>query len=162
MPIEPDARESAAPPESHFRRPAFLGGLPGRLADGQEWALAGPREIAAAGPALHAEVAGLIAALAESEDEPERLLGEMALGICLLGANYDLSPADYRRLLDCPPGNPHLAGMQAGFRDLARRHAEALRPRAEVPVVTTGRRFRLPAFRPLRRHVAAGRSRRAC
>lgn len=154
MPIEPPPESNPPAPETRSRRDEFLGGLPVRLADGQEWAFAGPRELGAADPALRAEVMGLIAAIAEAQDEPERLRGELALGICLLAANYELSPADFIRLLDWAPGDPGKAAMQSAFRSLAGRHFEASQLRKLSPPSTTpGRRFRLPAFRPLRHKV---------
>src|SRR5690242_7891870 len=89
----------AASPESVHRRPDFLGGLPVRLADGQDWAFAGPRELSRADESLRGEVHGLLGAIAWAEDEADRLRGELALAIALLAANYDLAPADYARLL---------------------------------------------------------------
>jgi hypothetical protein len=44
--------------------------------------------------------------------------------------------------------------MQMSFRDLARRHAQALEPR-EAPTVSQGRRFHWPTFR--RHRLAPGR-----
>src|SRR5690242_4889167 len=89
----------AAPAEAERRRPGFLGGLPIPLADGQDWAFAGPREAAAAGPADRAAVADLLRGIDEADDHADHLRGELALAIHLLGLNYDLSPADYARLL---------------------------------------------------------------
>jgi hypothetical protein len=96
--------EGASPPsEAGFRRPDFLGGRFVRLADGRGWAFPGPSEIAAAGQTLGAEVMALLVGIAEAEDEADRLRGELALAIRLLAINYDLSSADYSRLLSSPP-----------------------------------------------------------
>ena len=146
--------EGASPPsEAGFRRLDFLGGRFIRLADGREWAFPGPSEIAAAGQTLGAEVMALLVGIAEAEDEADRLRGELALAIRLLAINYDLSPADYSRLLSSPPGSPGIAEMQMSFRDLAHRHAQALESR-EAPTVSQGRRFHWPTFR---RHRLAPR-----
>jgi hypothetical protein len=116
------------PDEHSLRRPGFRPGTPIRLADGQEWVFPGPGELSApeggrtAGePAGAADPAygGLIDALCEAEDEPDRLRAELALGIFLLGCNYALGPGDYQRLLQAPRG----ATVQQAFRDLANDHA---------------------------------------
>ena len=152
----------AAPAEAERRRPGFLGGLPIPLADGQDWAFAGPREVAAAGPADRAAVADLLRGIDEADDHADRLRGELALAIHLLGLNYDLSPADYARLLTGTPTDPWFAPLQSYFHDLARRHAEALGPRPEATAGDQGRRFRFPMFRPHRRVAReAGRSKTA-
>jgi hypothetical protein len=147
--------EGASPPsEAGFRRLNFLGGRFVRLADGRGWAFPGPSEIAAAGQTLGAEVLALLVGIAEAEDEADRLRGELALAIRLLATNYDLSPADYSRLLSSPPGSLEIAEMQMSFRDLARSHAQALEPR-EAPTVSQGRRFHWPTFR--RHRLVPGR-----
>src|SRR5438105_2253454 len=79
--------------EVDYRRSGYLGGLPVRLADGGEWAFAGPEEVEAAEPGFRAELFGLLTAIAEEEDEAEWLRGELALGIHLLAVNYEFSPA---------------------------------------------------------------------
>lgn len=162
MPHEPEQDTAAPNPECHFRRGNFLGGLPILLADGQEWAVPGPREIACADEGVRADVEDLVSVIVEAENQVESRRGELALAICLLETNYELSPADYQRVLDCDPGDPRLVAMQAAFRDLARRHAEALRPAATPPEQASGRRFRLPAFRPTPRIRKNASSKRAC
>jgi hypothetical protein len=116
--------------ERQARRPTFLGGKPIRLADGRTWQFPGPE-------AGHREAFGssygpLIAALCQAEDEPERLRAEMALAICLLTTNYDLGPDDLCSVLELPPGDPGLAEMQRGFRELAADHALAARAAAQA------------------------------
>ena len=136
--------EGASPPsEAGFRRPDILDGRFVRLADGRGWAFPGPSEIAAAGQAVGAEVRALLVGVAEAEDEADRLRGELALAIRLLATNDDLSPAGHSRLLSSTPDRPGIAEMQMSFRDLARRHAQALKPR-EALAVSRGRRFHWP------------------
>jgi hypothetical protein len=132
-----------------------LGGRFLGSADGRGWAFPGPNEIAAAGQAVGAEVMALLVGIAGAEDEADRLRGELALAIRLLATNYDLSPADSSRLLSSTPDRPGIAEMQMRFRDLARRHAQALQPR-EALTVSQGRRFHWPTSR--RHRLAPGRA----
>jgi hypothetical protein len=116
-----------------------------RLADGADWDFAGPEEVAAEGPAAQAELQGLLTAIAESEDDYERRLGELALAIFLLGLDRDLGPDDYTRLLSFPPGAPDADALRADFQALAQLHAEAARSWSE-DALAPPRHFRLPAF----------------
>ncbi len=118
--------------EFETRREGFLGGGWVQLADGQEWAFPGPEEIA--GDRLQRNgVAALLRAIGEAEDDAERRRGELALAIKLLAVNYDLSPEMFQRILGRSADARAAAAMQAAFRDLARRHAEALWPRRTSP-----------------------------
>jgi hypothetical protein len=147
----PERWELSTPPEMDFRRPDFRGGIPVLLADGQEWSFAGPRELAEADANRRDDLTELLSEIAQAEDESDRLRGELALAIFLFSINYDLPPADYTRLLAHVPGKASGSAMQAGFRDLARRHAQVNCRRDAIPAVKHGRRFRLPAFRTVRR-----------
>src|SRR5437773_1040820 len=91
--------------ELSSRRSSFRPGSPIRLADGQTWTLPAPpkaKEWMAA--PFDAEYTGLIQAIMEAEDASEQRLAELAFAIFLLGHNYQLSPADYERLLGSSPG----------------------------------------------------------
>jgi hypothetical protein len=131
--------------EVEQRGPAFLGGLPIELGDSQAWAFPGPRELFDAHGRFAPELLSLLKAIREAQHDSERLLGELALAIYLLSLNYELEPGDYSQLL----GGPNLARMQHEFRDLATRLFRALADRERPqPAPETGRRFRLPSFRP--------------
>jgi hypothetical protein len=108
------------PRELSLRRPEFSPGMPVELADGQTWMLPAPSFPGREGP----EYGGLLAAICQAEDDPERCRGELALAIYLLGCNYDLEPADYLDLLECPAGDRRLVEMQRDFREAALVHAE--------------------------------------
>lgn len=135
-------RDRSAGLEVASRRPGFVGGEPIILADGQAWSFPGPGELAEEGPERE-EVAAILLAIAECEDEAERLRGELVLAVRLLRVNYGLSPAAFREILEFRPGDPGLAASQAAFRGLARRHAEALRPCREPPSALRGTPFGL-------------------
>ncbi len=146
------------PSEASFRRPDFLGGLPVRLADGGEWVLAGPREVAQGEPALRVAVVALLGEIDEAEEEADQLRGELALAIHLLARNYDLEPADYAGLLAFSPDDPRRADLRESFRALARRHADELGSRAGTCAPTKGRRFPFPPFHQRRTPGEVGRS----
>jgi len=116
-----------------------------RLADGTDWEFVGPEAFLTKGPAARAEWFGLLTAIAEAQDEPERQLGELALAIFLLGIECDLSPDEYNRLLCFPPGHPGAETLRARFRALALLHAKAAKPRGEDVLNPPGH-FRWPGF----------------
>ncbi len=130
--------------------------MPVRLADGQEWAFPGPRELSPEGTTSDRELSCLLAAIASAEDAADCRRMELALAIHLISLNYALCSDDYFALLDGNGDQAVQEQLQWAFRDLARRHAAALAPfRAEcAPEPATGRRFRLPRFRPIRRLAA--------
>jgi hypothetical protein len=143
----PDARKTVTISETDLRKPNFWGGLPIRLGDGQAWAFVGPRELAEVGEAFRVEVVMLLLEIAEAEDAADRMRGELALAIHLLSLNYDLSPGDLWRLLAEVYQEARYAELQAGFSDLARRHAEAIWRTTRTPSENQGRRYRFPRFR---------------
>jgi hypothetical protein len=111
--------------ERALRGPNFVGGTRIRLADGQAWSL--PDHLSDREDDEHE---GLLRAIGEAEDEPERLRGELALAILLLARNYRLTPADYAELLTYAPGDPALAETQAAVSELANRQRRNLQPLA--------------------------------
>lgn len=132
-------------PESGFRKPTFLGGLWVRLADDQEWALPGPRELGEAGPDRD-EVAAILRAIGMAEDKAECRRGELALAIKLLSINYDLTPETFQAILEHGADKPAPSSLQDVFHDLACRHAEAIWPREASREAPQGRRLRFPAL----------------
>lgn len=128
MANKPDASSQDAHAELELRRSGFLGGELIFLAEGRGRFFPGPAQIESAGPSVIAEVMELIEAIGTSEDEAERLQGELALAIHLLSLNYELGPDDYRRLLGGAAGASQLARIQASIRLLAVRLAEAFGP----------------------------------
>lgn len=143
--------------EINLRRNDFHGGLPVRLADDQYWAFPGPREIAPGGGSEHPKVLGLLAEVAESEDEFDRGRGELALAIHLLALNYVLGPDELQSLLRLAPNDPRLPTLRSAFHELAVRHMEALAAPADPKQNTQTRRFRLPFFRPAAPKAAPAR-----
>lgn len=124
--------------ESSMRRRDFLPGSSIRLADGQEWTFpAPPGHVAPAATAPGGNVRfgpdynATVAAVCEAEDHFERLRAELALAICLLDRNYDLTPDALWALLGYPPGDPALAAMQGAFHRVAQMHVCQSRPWAE-------------------------------
>lgn len=112
------------------RRAGFRDGPAIRLADGRTWIFPAPPEelTVSSDPAL----AGLIRAVFEAEDRPDRLRCELALAIHLLSRNYDLTSAEYRTLLRFRPGSPELSQAQGDFHNMAVLNAMRLWPAAEV------------------------------
>lgn len=115
------------------RRADSVGGQPIPLADGETWWLAGPAELAGARPEARAEVAGLLTAVATAEDAAERGLAELALAVALLACNYELGPADYRRLL----AGPIKAPWRHALRELIGRYRDAAGPPRTEPAGST-------------------------
>jgi hypothetical protein len=150
--------------EIDLRRADYVGGIPITLGDGRAWAFPGPREISPNGTCEDIGLIRLLHAMAEADSEADQAMGELSLAIYLLGINYDLSPADYRYLLEARDGQTDQ--LRAALRDLAQRHFEALAPRpADVPAgkpKTGTRRFRLPLLRPHRPATTAASRRAAC
>ena len=124
--------------EKALRLPTFVEGTRIGLANGQAWSLPDP-------PSLGEddELQGLLRAIGEAEDEPERLRTELALTILLLSRNYHLTSADYGKLLNYAPGDPALAEMQAAVAALATRQRHALQTLTPVNSAVS---FPAPAF----------------
>jgi hypothetical protein len=100
-----------------------------RLADGQRWTFpAAPGRVTPGGAVPGGEAgfgrdyAATVAAVREAEDEAELLRAELALAICLLGRNYDLTPAALFDLLGHAPGVPALTATQEAFHRVALDH----------------------------------------
>jgi hypothetical protein len=108
------------------RRPGFRPGTPVLLADGQAWVLPDPDVSAGLTPPLDALIAGVV----EAGDATERLRAELALGIYLISANYDLPPLALGPLLEFRPGDPSLARFQADLHQVALAYVRAHRPEA--------------------------------
>src|SRR4051794_36061040 len=104
--------------ERAVRRDDFLPGVPVLLANAQSWFFPLP---AGGGTTATSDddYRPLVGAVAESEDEAERLRAELALAIYLLARNYHLSPRDFRELLECRPDDPRIRAMKHSFRGLA-------------------------------------------
>ena len=134
--------------EGNVRRPDFRGGRPIRLADGQEWRLPGPRELAHATGRDRDDVVATLSMIAEAEDETERLRAELALAIQLLSLNYDLIPGDYSPLLGGLAGSANLAAIQADIHDLANGLGAALVTRSPGTLVRRGPRSWFSGSRP--------------
>jgi hypothetical protein len=115
-----DRRWETMVDEQALRRPDFVEGRRILLANGQEWSF--PDD----SPFHDAEHIALLRAIGESEDQADRLRGELALTILLLSRNYDLSAADYQAILDFPPSDPSLDALQHAVHDLAGEQLQAL------------------------------------
>jgi hypothetical protein len=113
--------------EKGVRQPTFVEGTRIRLANGQTWSF--PDQLPCEEEDEHQ---GLLRAIGEAEDEPERLRGELALAIYLLSLNYHLTSSDYTLLLSFDSRDPALAEMQTALGELATRQRRALRPGAAV------------------------------
>ncbi len=110
------------------RRSLFRQGKPIHLADGQMWIFPAPPRGAEWNAApFGADYQGIIAAIMEAEDEPERLRGELALAIFLLSQNYRLAPNDYQLLLGSTPDSLETTDWQLAFREIAQDHLAAYR-----------------------------------
>ena len=106
--------------EAVRRRSPFYRGRENDLADGQPRILPAPGvESEADFTRLGPDYWSLLRAVREARDEAERRLAELALAIFLLGCNNELSPIDYQRLLDFPPGAFGLVEVQQEFHRLA-------------------------------------------
>ncbi|QDV39692.1 hypothetical protein [Tautonia plasticadhaerens] len=110
--------------EKNQRRPDAVLGRPIRLADGQRWIFPdpptrpGPGEDETGG-LRESDYLAMVAEVAESDSQPDRLRNELALMIHLLTRNYDLEPADVKALLRFPEDDPG----HAEFRDVSRQVA---------------------------------------
>lgn len=117
--------------ERALRRPDFRGGVPVRLADGQEWTLPHPlvlfteddqegeiREEWNLGP----EYAALVAASQTADDGVEVIKTELALFKYLIRLNYDVDQAQLREILKLGYGTactPEIRQMMDELRGLA-------------------------------------------
>ena len=107
------------------------------MANGQEWVFADPPGRDDAGAPDH-EFAGdpdylaTVAAVAASEDRPDRLRNELALMIDLLTRAYRLAPEDVRALLRFPGDDPGHAELQAASREVAADHVRWFRGRRDA------------------------------
>jgi len=116
------------------RRPGFTPGMPIRLADHQElWvpALGDMR-----GPDAGSddpEYAYLVDAVADAEDAAELRRAELALGIYLIGRNYQFSSSEFAELLEVSPSSPRFEAVRAAFRSMADAHVPRQRPEEFTP-----------------------------
>jgi hypothetical protein len=108
------------------RRPEFRPGTSVLLADGQVWVLPDPDVSAGLTPSLDALIAGVV----EAGDAIEGLRAELALGIYLISANYDLPPLALGPLLEFRSGDPSLTRFQADLHQVALAYVRAHRPDA--------------------------------
>ncbi|MGC8639809.1 MAG: hypothetical protein ACP5XB_08050 [Isosphaeraceae bacterium] len=113
------------------RRLDFRAGRAITLADAQSWMFPAPRECAdLATGHPDDEYVGLLRAVWEAEDLPERRLAELTLALYLFELNYHLSPAQLELLFTFRSGSPELADSQHAFRALAEEHLQSLYPEA--------------------------------
>jgi hypothetical protein len=142
--------------EQALRRPDFVEGTRIRLANGHDWSFPDQPPH----PEDH-ELIAILQAIAEAEDEPERLRGELALAILLLSRNYDLSPGDFQAILSFAPGDPTLIEMQRAVHELASRHSRDLqylsRPKSNSPPLPVAH-WRLANLFKLRNRAKSNRS----
>lgn len=143
------------------RQPSFRQGRRICLADGQTWVLPSPPDGSEwKAPPFGAEYQELIQAMLEAEDDSERRLAELAFAILLLGHNYQLSPADYERLLGFAPESPESSDWQVTLHQIAQDHLQAFLDHSGVCSQTEsvldrhGRRPRLLSW--LRNHLPSG------
>jgi hypothetical protein len=108
--------------EQSLRRPTFVEGARIPLANGQAWSF--PDHPPYKGDVEHFAV---LREIGESEDGADLLRAELAFAIHLLRRNYDLSPANFRAILEFAPGDPALAEMQRRVHELAIKQYQALR-----------------------------------
>jgi hypothetical protein len=127
------------------RRPEFRPGTALRLADGQTWIL--PAPLALEGDSLDSTLP-LVAAIAQADSRADLLRAELALGINLIAANYDLPPLILGALLDFPAGDPALAEFQTDLHQIAMDHLRAYRPALD-PIASAPPAPRLPRPRHL-------------
>ncbi len=95
------------PGETTLRRPTFRDGNRIRMADDQEWSFPDPPPAG-----VDAQFDALVEALREAEDHDEVLRIELAISILLLSRNYNLTPADYRRIFDFEGDCARLSAVQ--------------------------------------------------
>ena len=107
--------------ETEFRRDRFQPGLTVQLTDGQSWVLPDPSCSEIAGD----EYSMLRAGLQEAEDETEFLQAGLALMIYLLDFNYQLTPTDFRAILESSAAGDRL---DAAMRTIAASHFPARDP----------------------------------
>ena len=103
------------------------------MADGQFWTVPGPLDLGTH-PFNVEEYEALLEAICAAEDDSERFRATLALTIYLLNRNYELTPADYVRLLDFRPGSAAASAGREAMDDLAAKHLR-FRPR----LMSTGR-----------------------
>ena len=153
--------------EVALRRPDFLPGSPVRLADGRWWTLPDPPRPDARGAAAPGgwsgfgpDYAATVAAVGQAEDEAERRRAELALAICLLVRNYDLTADTLCALLGDHPGDPSPAAMQEAFHQVAQEHARSARASVEIlpPRAVPGRTSPDPIRTGVRRRRVPSRS----
>jgi len=78
------------------------------MADDQEWSFPDPPP-----PGLDAQYDALAEARHQAEDREEVLRIELAISILLLSRNYNLTPADYRRIFDFDDDCARLSAVQS-------------------------------------------------
>jgi hypothetical protein len=112
--------------ETLSRRRSFHEGIAIRLANQQAWSFLAPSESPDFMTAPEREeYLGLLRVYNDAEDRHERALSELALGIFLIGLNYELAPEELECLFTFPAGSEELADFQQSLRSLAHDHAEA-------------------------------------
>ena len=126
--------------EHTARRPEFLEGRWVRLADGRSWSL--PDRV----PTDDGDAVALLDGIGQSEDQNERLFGELALTIFLLARNYQLRPSDLQTLLRFDPSDPALRGLQHDVHALVVASMETVpgRERLRVPEPAVPERMTRP------------------
>jgi len=119
-------------PISH-QRAHFQAGTPICLADGQEWILPGPAQ---ENPGHDETYEALISSIVMADNRRELLRAELALGIHLIRANYDIPPLLLGAMLDFPEGDPALASFQDSMHEAALGHVRAHRSVSDVPATS--------------------------
>lgn len=115
------------------RQPGFYPGISVRLADGQFWIFPVPTRSTLETSAediprddSHERAYHLILeAIAESENDSDQFLGELALAIQLLGNNYALADDDFRALLSFNQADPGRASLRKDLHSVALSHLRA-------------------------------------
>jgi len=83
------------------------------MADDQEWSFPDPPQ-----PGVDAQYDALAEARREAEDCAEVLRIELAISILLLSRNYNLTPADYRRIFDFANDCARLSAVQNALSEM--------------------------------------------
>jgi hypothetical protein len=88
------------------------------MADDQEWSFPDPPE-----RGLDVQFDALADARHEAEDRDELLQIELAISLLLLSRNYDLTPAEYRRIFDFDGDRARLGAVQSAISELICSHS---------------------------------------